>query len=396
MTAWFWGWQRTRLALNLIAQKRRWETERGRGNKGNVFLCGSQTKAQGPHQSCKGWVWSLRQMSGGLNEQKGTNSVDSGVAEKAAGVCNARAWGTATFAPTASIVNITTTLLHRLAILLLHRLLILLLGRLLIILLHRLAIILLRKRDSLQTERETQLCWSSRCLLLQFECHPGFILYLIARQYSFLQSYKLAGWAKYPFRRTFWVYVVFLPDIFPDNANCHSMVRRALTSQMIGLEEGVRRECASSSSCSSSSSSALTRQMIGLEEGVRRDLCIFIMFFFIFFSLDKADDRPKGGSEEGLMHLENGSRLLGCDAACQNIAGDDLLLFCKVYSYLKCIFCIFLLFCHCGWWLPSFCQVYKKFEAFLALLLSSLIRRLDYIKPTVTLHVKTLREMTCY
>ena len=45
-------------------------------------------------------------MSGGLNEQKGTNSVDSGVGEKAAGVCNARARGSAAFAPTASIVNL--------------------------------------------------------------------------------------------------------------------------------------------------------------------------------------------------------------------------------------------------------------------------------------------------
>ena len=42
----------------------------------------------------------------GLNEQKGTNSVDSGVVEKAAGVCNARARGSAAFAPTASIVNL--------------------------------------------------------------------------------------------------------------------------------------------------------------------------------------------------------------------------------------------------------------------------------------------------
>ena len=55
---------------------------------------------------------SLRQMSGGLNEQKGTNSVDSGVGEKAAGVCNARAGGTATFAATASIVNRITVLLQ--------------------------------------------------------------------------------------------------------------------------------------------------------------------------------------------------------------------------------------------------------------------------------------------
>ena len=48
----------------------------------------------------------------GLNEQKGTNSVDSGVGEKPAGVCNARARGTATFAATASIVNRITVLLH--------------------------------------------------------------------------------------------------------------------------------------------------------------------------------------------------------------------------------------------------------------------------------------------
>ena len=44
-------------------------------------------------------------MSWGLNEQKGSNSVDSGVGEKAAGVCNAWAWGTATFAAAASIVQ---------------------------------------------------------------------------------------------------------------------------------------------------------------------------------------------------------------------------------------------------------------------------------------------------
>ena len=91
-----------------------------------------------------------------------------------------------------------------------------------------------------------------------------------------------------------------------NNANCYSMARRALTSQMIGLEEGVRT-----------------------------DLYIFFIFsfiFFIFFSLEELDDGLGGGSEEGLMHLENRSRLLGCDAACQNIAGDDLLLFCKVYS----------------------------------------------------------------
>ena len=86
----------------------------------------------------------------------------------------------------------------------------------------------------------------------------------------------------------------------------------------------------------------------GLGGGSEEALCIFFFIFFIFFfSLEGADDRPEGGSEEGLMHLENGSRPAAVTLHVKTLQVMTCYFFLQSLFTFEVFFCIFLLFSHC-------------------------------------------------